>query len=156
MVIIQNERTMVGSILKINISQNPICDNLVGFPKSGHSYTLPIQQLLNGQLAERPAFQVVFYWGSQYNQHSYRVGGWGRSGSHKVVDKGQVFIKSSQMASTVVICTSTCHTKQLYPRPNPPASRVTIYSQLDDCSMEMEPFKDHSSTRGCLTGLRNN
>ena len=29
---------MAASILQINISQNPICDNLVGFPKSGHIY----------------------------------------------------------------------------------------------------------------------
>ena len=27
---------MVASILQIGISRNPICDNLVGFPKSGH------------------------------------------------------------------------------------------------------------------------
>ena len=27
---------MVASIFKIGISQNPNCDNLVGFPKSGH------------------------------------------------------------------------------------------------------------------------
>ena len=27
---------MVASILKIVITQNTICDNLVGFPKSGH------------------------------------------------------------------------------------------------------------------------
>ena len=29
---------MAASILKIGISCNPICDNLVGFPKSGHIY----------------------------------------------------------------------------------------------------------------------
>ena len=29
---------MAASILKINISLNPICDNLVGFPNSGHIY----------------------------------------------------------------------------------------------------------------------
>ena len=29
---------MVASILKIGISQNLICDNLVSFPKSGHKY----------------------------------------------------------------------------------------------------------------------
>ena len=27
---------MVASILKIVITRNTICDNLVGFPKSGH------------------------------------------------------------------------------------------------------------------------
>ena len=30
---------MVASIFKIGISQNAKCDNLVGFPKSGHIYT---------------------------------------------------------------------------------------------------------------------
>ena len=29
----------MASILKIDISRNPICDNLVGFPKSGHICT---------------------------------------------------------------------------------------------------------------------
>ena len=29
---------MVASILKIVITRNTICDNLVGFPKSGHIY----------------------------------------------------------------------------------------------------------------------
>ena len=32
------KKTMVASILKIRISQNTKCDNLVGFPKSGHMY----------------------------------------------------------------------------------------------------------------------
>ena len=30
---------MVASILKIVITRNTICDNLVGFPKSGHIYS---------------------------------------------------------------------------------------------------------------------
>ena len=34
MATIQHERTMVASILKIGISQNTICDNLVSLPKS--------------------------------------------------------------------------------------------------------------------------
>ena len=29
---------MVASILEIAISRNPSCDNLVGFPKSGHNW----------------------------------------------------------------------------------------------------------------------
>ena len=37
----------------------------------------------------------------------------------------------------------------------PPASRVAIYSRLAAYPLEMEPFKDHPSTRGRLTGLRN-
>ena len=31
---------MAALILKIGISRNPICDNLVGFPKSGHNFAL--------------------------------------------------------------------------------------------------------------------
>ena len=57
------------------------------------------------------------------------------------------------MASTDVICTSIYHTKQLNPWPNSPASCVVVYSQLAACPVEMEPFKDHPSTHGCLTGL---
>ena len=34
--------TMVVSILKIGISQYAKCDNLVGFPKLGHTYTVAI------------------------------------------------------------------------------------------------------------------
>ena len=30
---------MVASVLQIGISRNPICNNLVGFPKSGHMYS---------------------------------------------------------------------------------------------------------------------
>ena len=30
---------MVASILKIVITRNTICDNLVGFPKSGHNFS---------------------------------------------------------------------------------------------------------------------
>ena len=59
------------------------------------------------------------------------------------------------MASTGVICTSTYHTKWLNPWPNSPASRVAIYGRLAAYPLEMEPFKDHPSTRGRLTGLRN-
>ena len=42
-----------------------------------------------------------------------------------------------------VIFTSTYHTKYLNPWPNSPASRVSIYSWLVACSLEMEPLKDH-------------
>ena len=38
---------------------------------------------------------------------------------------------------------------------NSKASRVAIYRWLAACSLEMEPFKGHPSTRGRLTGLRN-
>ena len=45
--------------------------------------------------------------------------------------------------------------KKLNPCPISPASHVVIYSQLAICPVEMELFKDHPSTRGCLTALRN-
>ena len=79
----------------------------------------------------------------------------GREGSHEVAGNSYVFPENSQMASTGVICTSTYHTKWLNPWANSPASRVAIYSRLAACALEMEPFKDHPSTRGRLTGLRN-
>ena len=63
--------------------------------------------------------------------------------------------ENSQMASVGVIFSSTKHTKQLHPCPISPASHAVIYSRLAACPVEMEPFKDHPSTRGCLTGLRN-
>ena len=46
---------MVASILQIGISRNPICDNLVGFPKSGHIY----QNLESGQLKFMPVLVLV-------------------------------------------------------------------------------------------------
>ena len=46
-------------------------------------------------------------------QISYRVIGQGWTGSHKVVGKGYVFTKNSQMASIGAIFTSTYQTKQL-------------------------------------------
>ena len=35
-----HKRTIVASVLKIGISRNTTCDNMVGFPKSGHNYIL--------------------------------------------------------------------------------------------------------------------
>ena len=43
----------------------------------------------------------------------------------------------------------------LNPCPTSPAICVVIYSRLAACLGEMESFKDHLSTRGCLTKLRN-
>ena len=37
---------MAASILKISIPRNSICDNLVGFPKSGHIYVYSNFKLL--------------------------------------------------------------------------------------------------------------
>ena len=57
-------------------------------------------------------------------------------------------------ASTDAICTSTYHTKQLNPWPNLLASHAVNCSQLSPFQREIEPFKDHLNTRGCLTNLR--
>ena len=73
-------------------------------------------------------------------------------GSHKVVGKGYVFTKTSQMASIGVIFTSTYHTKQLNPSS---ASHVVSYSQLSACQGDMQPFEGDPYTRGRLTSLRN-
>ena len=71
------------------------------------------------------------------------------------MDKGYVNTEKSQIAFIGVIFTSTYHTKQLNPWPNSSASCVVNYSWLSACQGDMEPFKDHPSTHGCLTSLRN-
>ena len=76
-------------------------------------------------------------------------------GSHKVVGKGYVLTKTSQMASIGVIFTSTYNTKQSNPWPNSSASRVVNYSQLSACQGDMQPFEGDPFTRGRLTSLRN-
>ena len=58
------------------------------------------------------------------------------------------------MTSIGAIFTSTCHTKQLNPWQNSSSSRVVIHSRLSACQGKIGPFKGHSSTRGCQTGLR--
>ena len=47
------------------------------------------------------------------------------------------------------------HTKQLKTWPNLSASNAMNYSRLSACQAKMELFKDHPSTRGCLTSFRN-
>ena len=60
------------------------------------------------------------------------------------------------MASIGTVFTSTIyHTKQLNAWPNPSASCMANYSWLSAFRGEKEPFKDHPSTCGCLTSLRN-
>ena len=76
-------------------------------------------------------------------------------GSHKVMGKGYVFTKTSQMVSIGVIFTSTYHTKQLNQWPNSSASRVVNYSRLSACQGDMQPFKCDPSTSGHVTSFRN-
>ena len=47
---------MVASILKIVITRNTVCDNLVGFPKSGHNYIL----LYSGKILRTINFIVLW------------------------------------------------------------------------------------------------
>ena len=70
-------------------------------------------------------------------------------GSHRVAGTGCVHTDSIQMTSIGAICSSTYYTKA--------KSIAKHISQLpaDYLSREMEPFKDHPSTRGHLTSLRN-
>ena len=80
-------------------------------------------------------------------------------GGHEVAGKGYVFTKTSQMASIGVVFTSTYHTKQLNPWPNPwqnsSASHVVNYSQLSACQGDMQPFEGDPYTLGRLKSLRN-
>ena len=105
-----------------------------------------IHQLLNGQLAELPSILSSFLLAQPY----YRGGWQGVVGSHRVAGTGCVRTNNIQMVSIGAICNSTYHTKQLNLQPNTSAS-----CQLTTCPGEMEPFKDHPSTRVHLTSLRN-
>ena len=77
-------------------------------------------------------------------------------GSCKVVGKGYVFTKNSQMASIGAIFTSTYRTKQLNPWPNSSTNRVVNYSRLSACQGDIELFEGDPSTHRRLTSLRNN
>ena len=94
-------------------------------------YNLSIHQLLGEYLAKFPTILDSFFGVA----NTTRVGGC--MSSHKVVGKGYVLTKTSQMASIGVIFTSTYHTKQLNPWPNSSASRVVNYSRLSACQGDM-------------------
>ena len=74
-------------------------------------------------------------------------------GRHKVVGKSYAFTKTSQMASTGVIFTSTYHTKHLNPWPSSLASHVVNYSHLSSCPGNMELFEGDLSTCVRLTSF---
>ena len=80
--------------------------------------------------------------------------GWGRMGSHKVMGKGYIFNKNSQMTFIGVIITSTCHIKSLNPWTNSSASCVVIHSWLSACQGKITSFEGHLSPCGYQTGLR--
>ena len=73
----------------------------------------------------------------------------------QVAEKAQSKTENRQMASVGIIFSFIHHTKQLNPWLNSPARHVMIYNQLSACPGKMEPFKDHPSTSGHLTSLRN-
>ena len=96
---------------------------------------------------------VVFF--SMYNNTTSISLGWRVVGSYEVVDKGYVNTENNHMASIDAIFSSTYHIKQLNPWPNSSSSFVVIYNWLSACPTYMELFKDHTSTHGCLTSLKN-
>ena len=76
-------------------------------------------------------------------------------GNSKVVGKGNILTKISQMASIGAIFTSTYHTKQLNPWPNSLASCVVNCSWLPVCKGDMQPFEGDPSTHRRLISLKN-
>ena len=68
--------------------------------------------------------------------------------------KGYFNTEISQMALLVPF-SAPYHTKQLNLRPNLPTSCVVNYSRLSTYPEEMKLFKNHPSTHGCPTSLRN-
>ena len=81
--------------------------------------------------------------------------GWRVVGSYEVVGKSYVNTENNQIASIDAIFSSTYHIKQLNPWPTLSFSFVVIYNWLSACPAYIEPFKDHTSTHGCLTSLKN-
>ena len=65
--------------------------------------------------------------------------------------KWQAKAMTTQVASIGAIFTSMYHIKQRNPWPNSSASGMMNYSWLFACQGEIEPFKDHLSTRGLVT-----
>ena len=61
-----------------------------------------------------------------------------------------------ELAANCDIFSSTHHTKQLNLLPTLPASCVVIYSWLFACPADMELFKDHLGTCGCLNKCHKN
>ena len=61
---------MAASMLKIGIFQNPICDNLVGFPKSGHIYAYFYLSRFPFSIHQKVNRLVIIY-ASTYTVHVY-------------------------------------------------------------------------------------
>ena len=83
------------------------------------------------------------------------MGGWDGWEATKWQEKATLILKTDKWHPSVPFFTSICHTKQLSLWPNSSAILWLIYSWLSACQEEMEQFKDHPSTRGHLTSLRN-
>ena len=73
-------------------------------------------------------------------------------GSHEMAGKGYINSKNSQIASTGAILTSTY---QLNPWLNSSVSHVVNITVAYLSPGKTKPFKDHPSTHGHLTSLRN-
>ena len=59
MATMQHKKITVVSIFVIGISQNTKCDNLVGFPKSGHKYGLHGQPCHGGFTAQNISYRLL-------------------------------------------------------------------------------------------------
>ena len=104
-------------------------------------------------LQKFPCTQQYFF--SICNNTTSTSMGWRVVDSYEVVGKGYVNIENNQIAYIDAIFSSTYHIKQLNKQPTSSSSFVVIYSQLSVSPAYMEPFKDHTSTHGYLTSLKN-
>ena len=103
------------------------------------SYVAEVPAMLDSFLLATPILQVLL-WGRGWGTTKWRV---------------NFLCKHKTAKFTQLVLLSAPHNaKQLHPCPTSLASCVVIYSRLAACPVEMEPFKDHPSTRGYLTSLR--
>ena len=79
--------------------------------------------------------------------------------SHKVAGKDYVNTENSQMESMhwfhFQLSPHITESSQIHCQTHQPVMSVIHYSWLSVCPGEIEPYKDHPSTYGHLTSLRN-
>ena len=80
-------------------------------------------------------------------------------GSHEVVGKSSIITETFHLTSIGGIFSSTHDTKQLYQCMAKFTSQLCgDFSSVScpcTCQQEMEPFRGHSNTHGCLTNIGN-
>ena len=77
------------------------------------------------------------------------------AGSHEVAGTAKICIFQGEMAHKEAPLHSNCHKTHLNPWPISSTSRVVISSKVVACTSQPGAFNGHPSTRGRLTGLRN-